>query len=189
MSRSAIGCVGTPTQRGQIIAGRRSTSATTVSNAALPGPTTIAARSVVTGTAPVSSRRPVSIPAAEVRRELGFAVAEPAEVDQLADTGTLRLGRERAGSAKVAILEVGTSERMNQVVGDLDAIERSAHRLGIDRISLAPFDAVGVGARAARDPDHLVALGEHRQERCADRPGRAEDCDSHSTPSLARRAK
>jgi len=128
-------------------------------------------------------------PAAEVRRELGFAVAEAAEVDQLPDAGALRLGCERVGSAKVAILEVGASERMNQVVGDLDAIERSAHRLGIDRIGLAPFDAVGVVARAARNPDHLVAFGEHRQERRADRPGRAEDCDSHSLLSLARRAK
>ena len=38
--------------RGMTIAGRRSTSATIVSKAALPAPTTIPARRVVTGTGP-----------------------------------------------------------------------------------------------------------------------------------------
>jgi len=41
-SSSAIGCVRVETHRGQIIPGSRSTSATIVSKAALPGPTTIA---------------------------------------------------------------------------------------------------------------------------------------------------
>jgi hypothetical protein len=184
VSRSAIGCVGTPTQRGQTIDERDD-------RLECGAPWADDDRGAKGRHGHGSGLEPPAglDPAAEVRRELGFAVAEAAEVDQLPDSGALRLGRERAGSAKVAILEVGASERMNQVVGDLDAIEGSAHRIGIDRIGLAPFDAVGVVACAARDPDHLVALGEHRQERCADRPGGAEDCDSHSTPSLARRAK
>ena len=56
----AIGCVAVETQRGQIMPGRRSTSATIVSNAALPGPITIAARRVVTGTDPDERRSAVS---------------------------------------------------------------------------------------------------------------------------------
>ncbi len=59
-SASAIGWVGVETQRGQIIPGKRSTSATIVSNAALPAPITIAARSVVTGTEPDASSFAVS---------------------------------------------------------------------------------------------------------------------------------
>ena len=46
------------TQRGVTIAGRRSTRATIVSNAALPRPTTIAARNVVTGTDVEARRSP-----------------------------------------------------------------------------------------------------------------------------------
>ena len=48
----AIGCVDVETQRGQIMPGRRSTSATIVSNAGAAAPITIAARRVVTGTDP-----------------------------------------------------------------------------------------------------------------------------------------
>ena len=62
MSASAIGCVGVETHRGQIIPGRRSTSATMVSKAALPAPITIAARKVVTGTAPDARMSAVSAP-------------------------------------------------------------------------------------------------------------------------------
>ena len=60
-SSSAIGWVGVETQRGQTIAGRRSTSARMVSKAALPAPTTMAARSVVTGVLPEASASPVSM--------------------------------------------------------------------------------------------------------------------------------
>ncbi len=60
MSASAIGCVSVDTQRGITIPGSRSTSARIVSNAALPAPTIIAARSVVTGTDPDLSARAVS---------------------------------------------------------------------------------------------------------------------------------
>ena len=59
-SSSAIGCVGVETQRGQIMAGSRSTSATIVSKAALPRPITMPARNVVTGTRPALRRSPVS---------------------------------------------------------------------------------------------------------------------------------
>ena len=60
MSSSAIGWVGVDTQLGVSIAGSRSTSATIVSNAVLPLPTTIAARRVVTGTPSDASAIPVS---------------------------------------------------------------------------------------------------------------------------------
>ena len=60
MSARAIGCVRVETQRGQIIPGSRSTSATIVSKAALPGPITIAARRVVTGTDPEARTSAVS---------------------------------------------------------------------------------------------------------------------------------
>ncbi len=59
-SSRAIGWVRVETQRGVTIAGRRLTRATIVSNAALPRPTTIAARRVVTGTEVEASRFPVS---------------------------------------------------------------------------------------------------------------------------------
>ena len=60
MSAIAIGWVGVDTHRGQTITGSRSTSARIVSNAALPAPTTIAARIEVTGTGPSASTRSVS---------------------------------------------------------------------------------------------------------------------------------
>ena len=61
MSVRAIGWVGVETHRGATITGSRSTRATIVSNAALPRPTTTAARSVVTGTAPDERTAPVSV--------------------------------------------------------------------------------------------------------------------------------
>ena len=85
---------GVETHRGAIIAGSRSTSATIVSNAALPRPTTTAARSVVTGTAPGRERLGGLDPAAQVRREVGAVVAEAAEVDDLRDAGALGLARD-----------------------------------------------------------------------------------------------
>ncbi len=54
MSSSAIGCVGVDTQLGVIITGNLFTRLRIVSNAALPLPMTIAARSVVTGTPSVA---------------------------------------------------------------------------------------------------------------------------------------
>jgi len=60
MSWSAIGCVGVDTQRGHTMPGSRSTSATIVSKTALPAATTIAARSVVTGTLPEERMSAVS---------------------------------------------------------------------------------------------------------------------------------
>ena len=60
MSASAIGCVSVETQRGMTMPGSRSTSARIVSKAALPAPTTMAARSVVTGTEPPASASAVS---------------------------------------------------------------------------------------------------------------------------------
>ena len=83
VSASAIGCVGVETQRGATIAGRRSTKATMVSNAALPLPTTTAARSVVSGTAPDASARPVSACSGGAARVLAL-LTEPTEVDDLA---------------------------------------------------------------------------------------------------------
>ena len=60
MSSSAIGCVGVDTQLGVTITGSRRTRPRIVSKAALPLPTIIAARSVVTGTPAEASRSPVS---------------------------------------------------------------------------------------------------------------------------------
>src|SRR3954471_9379599 len=99
------------------MAGRRSTSETIVSKAALSRPITIAARSVVTGTEVDSSRRPVSRrlrrgapAAAQLRREVGRVVAKAAEVDELSHAGLLgRLGRG-LGRLQVALLEVGRAE-------------------------------------------------------------------------------
>ena len=77
MSASAIGCVGVETQRGQIIPGKRSTSATIVSNAALPAPITIAARSVVTGTDPGREHFPVSARLRKWRESSGDSSPSP----------------------------------------------------------------------------------------------------------------
>jgi len=56
----AMGCASTATQRGVIMAGRRSTSARIISKERLPDPSTMDARSSMVGT-PLSSRmRPTS---------------------------------------------------------------------------------------------------------------------------------
>ena len=59
-SSIAIGCVSTATQRGQIITGRRSTSARIISKDRLPDPMTIDARSSTTGTPDARRMSPVS---------------------------------------------------------------------------------------------------------------------------------
>ncbi len=56
----AMGCVGTATQRGVIITGRRSTRARTSSNERLPDPITIEARSSIVGTPDSRRMRPTS---------------------------------------------------------------------------------------------------------------------------------
>ena len=127
--------------------------------------------------------------AAQMRREVGRVVAEAAEVDDLPEARRRRLARDRLGRGAVAALEVGRSQGVDEVVGDVGAGERRAHRCGVGRIGLRPVDGVLGRPRAARDRHDVVVAREHGNECAPDRAGRSEDDDLHVGSSPIRRRK
>src|SRR6476659_187512 len=102
MSSSAIGCVGEETQLGVTITGSRLTRPRIVSKAALPLPTIMAARRVVTGTPAEARRSPASR-----RRRVGIAGAEPAEVDDRPHARGRLVARDRLRRRAILLLEIG----------------------------------------------------------------------------------
>ena len=109
---------------GTTMAGRFLTSCRVISQEMPPAPTTIAARSTVTGTPLAPSSFSTS------RRERRWAdrslavLAEPAEVDDLPDPAGRGREREGAGRLGVLALEVVVVEGVHQVDRDVDAVQR-----------------------------------------------------------------
>ena len=117
--------------------------------------------------------------AAQVRREVGGVVPEASQVDDLPQARCRRRAGNRLGRDAVALLEVGGSERVDEVVGDVRSCQRRPHRLGIGRFRPHPGDAAVVRPFAARDCDDVVVARERAHQRRSDRAGRSEDDDSH----------
>ena len=130
MSSRAIGCVGVETHRGATITGSRSTRATIVSKAALPRPTIDRGPQRGHRDGPGREDGGRLHPAAQVGREVGLVLAEPAEIDDLRDARPLGLGGDVLGRSAIELGEVARAERVDEVVGDVDALERAADRAG-----------------------------------------------------------
>ena len=189
MSASAIGCVGVETQRGQIIPGRRSTSATIVSKAALPAPITIAARKVVTGTAPEARIVRRLGAAAQVRREVrrrrrrdrrGRPAAAPRLVRPPARRSRPRDGR--APRSRRCRANGRGSRRRRRPRGPAAARP-------VGRVGGLPANAVAVVSAAGGDGQDVVLSREQRHERAADGAGGAEHGDPHRRSLRRSRSK
>jgi hypothetical protein len=116
-----------------------------------------------------------------VGREVWPVIAEPAEIDDLADARPLRLGRDVLGRSAIELGEVARPERMDEVIGDVDAFERAACRRAVGEVGGDRANSRQVGrVRPSRDSDDLAPLRERRHERAPDKPGGSEDSGSHS---------
>ena len=115
---------------------------------------------------------------------MGLVLAEAAEIDDLRDARPIGLGGDVLGRSAIELGEVARAERVDEVVGDVDAVERAADRAGDVGGERAHPGHVGGGA-PPRDGDDLASLRQHRHERAADEPGRSDDCGSHGVTSPA----
>ena len=93
---------------------------------------------------------PAAEPAQDLRRLVAAAqvlrpgLAEPAEIDDLLDPGVARRGAEVVRRLAVAGGEVpraAAAHRVDEVVGDLDALERGRERLGAQDVGLGDLGA------------------------------------------------
>ena len=107
-----------------------------------------------------------------MRGRVRIVRAEAAEVDDLLHAGALRAVATVSAAARSCSFEIARSERMDEVVDDLRAVERGVDALALSRVRHDPAYA-GIVADVARNGRHLV-LGEQRQERPADDAGGAE---------------
>ena len=120
-------------------------------------------------------------PAPQVGREVWPVIAEPAEIDDLSDARPLGLRDDVRGHPPVELGEVARAERMDEVIGDVDALERAARRLAVGEVGGDRANSRQVGrVRPSRDSDDLAALRERRNERAPDEPGGSQDSGSHS---------
>ena len=132
----AIGWASSATQRGVIMTGRRSTSARIISKERLPEPSTIDARSSMTGTPDSRSRSPTSC---RLRRcgERSVSVPQASEVDDAPHPAPPRRLPEVARRLPVLRFEiVARSHRVDEVVGHLAPLERRPERFGIQDVGL-----------------------------------------------------
>ena len=167
------------TQRGVTMAGRFLTSCRVISQDTPPAPTTIAARSTVTGTPASASRELDLVPRPEMRREvLRVLGPEATEVDDLSDASRRGGSAERRGCAGVVPLEVVVAERVHEVVGDVALVERRAERCRIVHVAGdGPAQAV-VPVRVAGHRPHVVpGCGKVFDEAGADEAGGPGDDD------------
>ena len=180
-SATAIGWVATETQRGQIITGSRSTSARIVSNAALPAPTIIAARSVVTGTGPAFRIAAVSALLRRCGERTSAPSPSPPRYTICRRSSRRCAGYDRRRGRTIERLEVAAAERVHEVVDDLGPVERTAYRSGVGRVCGEPLDLlVARLRRSSRHTDDLVLRRERPHERTADGAGGPDDGNPHS---------
>jgi hypothetical protein len=116
-----------------------------------------------------------------------YVAPDPTEVDDLPGAARRRARGDRLGCEPVALLEVITSKRVNEVVDDLRPVERGRDRPGVAGIGRDGLDpSVGLLMRAPGDRDDVVpGFGQGDDERTSDRPGRADDSDPAQRADLA----
>ena len=157
------------------MAGRRSTSATIVSKPALPGPTTIAARRVVTGTEPAASCFAVSRRLRRCGERSGESSPSPPRYTSCR-TPSCSAARATVRGQQVALFEVARSQGVHEVVGDLDALQGAADGALVRCVGDRPVDAVAGHGAAARRP----------RRRAGGRAGGAARCRSSPWPRRPR---
>ena len=104
-------------------------------------------------------------------REVGCVIAEPAEIDDLGDARSLGLGHDVLGHPAIELEKAARAERVDEVIGDVDALERPTRRFAVGEVGGDAADSGKPGAVARRDCDDLTPLRERRNQRAADEPG------------------
>jgi hypothetical protein len=89
----------------------------------------------------------------------------------------------------VALFEVAATQRVNEVIGDVDLIEDLLQGFCIACVGNSPPDAACFLARSTRDGEYLVLLRQQRQECLTNGAGGAEHSDLHRSASRHSRAK
>ena len=152
-----------------------------------PWPTTIAARSTVTGTPSPPSRLLDLAARAQVGGEvLVVVVAEPAHVDDLLHPGRGGRGAEGARGLGVLALEVGVVEGVDEVDRHVDVAQRLVERgavrhVGTDRLARAVVRLRAPGHR----PDVVPGVEQGGDEAAADEAGGAGDEDGDHASTLS----
>ena len=127
-----IGCASVETHRGQIMIGRRSTSARISSNHRLPDPTT---------TTPELHDRHPAFPehiarldaTPEALAECLFPRCETAEIDDSSNSGLQRLRRNCGGEAISFEVVAVRPDGVDEVVGDVDADKAASSDTGSNK--------------------------------------------------------
>lgn len=118
---------------------------------------------------------------AQVVRQLGQVVPQPAQVHDLSKPGALRRAGDVFRDEEVAVLVVARAERVNQVHCDLHPGERTLCILGPGEVRLHPAHLGVGGLRAlAGHCDHVVITRELRYELAPDETRGSEDRDLHA---------
>ena len=170
---------------GTTIAGRFFTSWRVSSQEMPPWPTTIAARSTVTGT-PVLAEQALDLATrTQVGRHVAALLAETAHVDDLPHALLRRSRREGPRRLGVLALEVGVVEGVHEVVGDLHAGQRLDQRVGVVHVPGDRFawSVVRLGVAGHR-ADLVALLDEGGHEAASDEAGGAGDEDAGHVATL-----
>jgi hypothetical protein len=129
-------------------------------------------------------------PAAQVGRQIGPVVAQSAQVDDLRHLGPRRLAGDRGCPLAVELREVRRAERVDEVIHDVRSLERAPDGLAVGDVGgHRPHPFVLRLVRTPRDRDHVVVLGEDREQGPPDHACRAQDDRSHAFASASSRAK
>jgi hypothetical protein len=90
-------------------------------------------------------------PAPQVCREVRRVIAESTEIDDLGDARSLRLGHDVLGHPPIELGEVARAERVDEVIGDVDALERAARRSAVGEVGGDRADSRKLSAVARRE--------------------------------------
>jgi hypothetical protein len=101
----------------------------------------------------------------------------------------LTRGRDILRRHAILPLEVTPTERVDEVVDDLCALDGSRDVICGTGVALDPSDAFLRCVRRARDGDELVVRDEGREKCSPDDSGRAEDRDPHTLALEANSSK
>src|SRR5829696_4214355 len=100
-----------------------------------------------------------------MRREIRGIVAEPTQIDQLLDARALGFIRDGLRCTKVLRLKIATTERMDEVINNLDSLKHAGDRVALGGVSGLPQHALGSFVLATRDRDDVMSACKLRDQR------------------------
>ena len=123
-------------------------------------------------------------------RNLGLVVAQPAQVDDLAEPSAFRRAGDVLRDEEVALHVVARAERVDEVYRDVGPGKRTLGILRTGQVRLHPArPGVGGLRTLARHRDDVVLTRELRYELAPDEARGSEDRDSHARGRAIRSTK